>query len=187
MSEHNALDVVQTERIFLKKNISNEQTEFSEVAMQKDTYVPEGGYWENFYRTTDHKDWNELAYCWKYVCTYGLSLKTKVFKDMGWFKKNYIFYGFEDTDLGYRLAKRGFRFYRSRLKCLHLFHETQRSEFSNSDYLRHQLLKKTAKIFFHNQLHPEIFEHFRSLVDDGTTVRGTLVKLKKKLFSRQPD
>jgi GT2 family glycosyltransferase len=102
----------------------------------------------------------------KYVCTYSLAISKSLFKKIGWFRKNYIFYGFEDTDLGYRLNKAGVPFYLSPLKVYHLYHDNERSEFFNKTYYRHLVLSKTAKIFFLNHLDPEIYEHFISFMQE---------------------
>jgi glycosyltransferase involved in cell wall biosynthesis len=177
---HEQWDLVQTERIYLRQSTSNEHTSYECVDFDKDTYIPSGNYWEQFYRSPT--PWNDIPFGWKYVCTYGLSVKRETFQRLGWFKKNYIFYGFEDTDFGYRAMKAGLRFLKSELKCLHLYHETERSEFSNSEYLRYELLKKTARILFHNQLDTQVYEHFQHYVDDGLSLRELVFRLRKFLM-----
>ena len=79
--------------------------------------------------------------------------------------------------------KAGLRFRQSELKCLHLYHETERSEFSNSEYLRYELLKKSARIFFHNHLDTEIYTHFKRHVDDGFNLRELAFRLYKLLMT----
>jgi glycosyltransferase involved in cell wall biosynthesis len=176
---HAEWDLVQTERVYLKRSVCTESIAYEEVDFENDTYIPAGNYWEDFYRC--EIPWNQIPFGWKYVCTYGLSVRREVFKSLGWFKKNYIFYGFEDTDFGYRAMKAGLKFYRSDIKCLHLYHETERSEFSNSEYWRYQLLKKSARTLFHNQLDPLIYEHFKRYVDDGLDFNELAFRLKRLL------
>ena len=75
-------------------------------------------------------------------------MPTDVFKKTGWFRKTFCYYGLEDTDLGWRLQNAGYTFHLNHQSVYHLHHSTLRSEFFNSAYRRHKLLKKTSEIFF---------------------------------------
>ena len=178
---HEHSDLVQTERIYLKKSVCTDDVDFETIDFSRDTYLPGGDYWESFYRS--NIPWNKIPFGWKYVCTYGLSIKKDLFKSLGWFKKNYVFYGFEDTDFGYRAWNAKLKCEKIDLKCLHLYHETERSEFSNSEYKRYQLLKKSARIMFHNCLDPEVYEHFGRYVDDGIKLRELAFRVSRWLAS----
>lgn len=167
-------DVIQTERHYLKSNVSTNHTDYNDIHLPRDTFVPEKGYWHEFYAL--EKPWNELESGWKYVCTYSLTLSRELFQDIGWFKKTYMFYGFEDTDLGYRLFKAGKKFKLSDLKVLHLCQHDERSEYSNSDTLRQALLSKTAKIFYKNYLDREIYEQLKFLINDGPGLEDVVEK-----------
>jgi glycosyltransferase involved in cell wall biosynthesis len=160
-------DVVQWRRDYLSKNVPSTEITYDNVVPEKDCFVPEGGYWHKFYKETESKAWGEVADHWKYVCTYGFSLRRSLFMELGWFRKTFCFYGFEDTDLGWRLAQGGYTFHLNNESVFHLFHETERSEFKNSFFSRQKLLKNTARIFFNNNLSPEIFRVFKYLLRDN--------------------
>lgn len=175
LTEHQTFDVIQTKRHYLKKNVSGLNTNYSEINIDTDTFIPEGGYWHNFY--SNPTPWMQQDIPWKYVCTYSLSLLRKNFVDMGCFKKNYHFYGFEDTCLGLRSWKNGLSLHLSDLIVYHLFHANERSEYKNSDLHRMNLLKKTAKIFYHNHLDDEIYSSLGSLVNPGFSFKNTIHSL----------
>lgn len=160
---HSTHDVIQWRRDYLKKEVPSFTVNYSQVKRASDCFTPEGGYWERFYKDAAKTKWQELPDYWKYTCTYALSLKKSLFKEVGWFRKTYCFYGFEDTDLGLQLMRRGARFYFHDVPVFHLFHETARSEFRNSFFYRQKLLKNTARIFYHNTLDPEVYRVFKYL------------------------
>ncbi len=172
-------DLVQARRLYLKKEISSVGTNYQEVDKARDTYIPEGGYWHQFY--SESTPWNQRPVKWKYVCTYTLALSRELFLKAGWFRKNYHYYGFEDTDLGYRCVQLGAKLKLSEAEVLHLFHEDQRSEYKNSAIRRHLLLKKTAKIFFHNNLQTEIYRNLRNLVSESGLTEVIKKSVRRKL------
>lgn len=158
---HQKHDVIQWRRDYLNEKVDSPNIKYTEVIPAKDCFIPEGGYWHKFYKETEKVPWSQIPDYWKYVCTYGFSLKRSLFTDLGWFRKTYCFYGFEDTDLGWRLAQAGHSFHLNNEPVYHLFHETDRSEFQNSFISRQKLLKKTARIFFNNNISPEIYRVFK--------------------------
>jgi GT2 family glycosyltransferase len=127
------------------------------VDRARETFVLEEKYWGPFFAT---KDWASLPNFWKFACTYALSVKTADFKRAGWFRRTFVYYGFEDTDLGYRLAKRGLRFYMNPMVTYHLDSGEDRTEYRRSALFRQALLNKTAKIFYLNTLDPVVYRHF---------------------------
>ena len=150
-------DVVQIQRHHLKKNIKAiEAMKAPPHKIESMTYAPDRGYWKKFYQ--QGQTWNEMKAPWKYICTYGLALSSDLFKKVGWIRKVFLYYGFEDTDLGYRLFKHGCKFYLSDVIGYHQFGEYKRNEYSHSHIIRQELLSKTAKVFFHNNLDPDIFD-----------------------------
>lgn len=160
---HTTHDVIQWRRDYLKKEVPSFTVSYSEVEKARDCFIPEGGYWERFYQEAAKQGWRELPDHWKYTCTYALSLKKSLFKEVGWFRKTYCFYGFEDTDLGLQLLRKGASFHFHDVSVFHLFHETARSEFRNSFFHRQKLLKNTARIFYHNTMDPEAYRVFKYL------------------------
>lgn len=161
---HTTHDVVQWRRDYLKQEVPSFTVEYLNIKKATDCFIPEGGYWERFYQDAARERWPDLKDYWKYTCTYALSLPKALFKEAGWFRKTYCFYGFEDTDLGLQLMRRGAKFHFHDVSVYHLYHETGRSEFRNSFFHRQKLLKNTARIFYHNTLDPEAYRVFKYLL-----------------------
>ena len=157
---HKKFDVVQGARLELIETRSSGATLYSEIEPNTDTYVVDQGYWINFINSPD---WNQIVGGWKYTCTHSLSMRSDQFKEMGWFRKVFVGYGFEDSDLGYRLWKSGSKFTVNPKKVFHLYHANKRSEFANSLALKLELLKNTAKIFYMNTLDDDVFERCKFL------------------------
>jgi glycosyltransferase involved in cell wall biosynthesis len=172
IEKHRRFDVIQCKRLNLVREKSDADVCFEQIDASQDTFSTEDGYWEKFYSV---REWEKEPFFWKYTCTYGLSVPAKLFKRVGWIRKGFVFYGFEDVELGYRLAQVGSRFHLNETVTYHLFHKNERSEFHNSDYLRQALLAKTAQIFYLGRLEPEIFFHFRGLMKEQLPL-SSLVK-----------
>ncbi len=151
-----AADVIQSPRLHLKRLAPGD---YEKIDPARHTFVKGDGYWERFYSSA--ADWNQRALPWKYISTNTLSLRTKDFKQAGWFRKNHTCYGFEDTDLGWRLYQGGRRFYLSPLPAYHL---PRRSEFLHFQFVKRYLLGQAASIFFHNTHCLEAYEEFRGLI-----------------------
>ncbi len=162
---HEQHDVVQWRREYFHKNVSSMAILYADVQRDKHCFIPEGGYWHQFYDQAEKSGWTNLADHWKYACTYGFSMQRSLFKEVGWFRKTFCFYGLEDTDLGWRLANRDCSFHLEQTPVYHLYHETARSEFFNSSYKRQKLLKTTSEIFFYNNLSPDIYRVFQYLLN----------------------
>lgn len=151
-------DLIQHTRFHIRPEDSNEYIEFSNVDLKKQTFIEEESYWKPFF---DSQAWTDLENYWKYTCTYCLTLKREDFVQMGRFRRTFVSYGFEDTDLGYRFALANKRFHLSKNYTLHLTPHKTQSEYQHSQFIRHTLLSKTAKKFFLNHLDPKVFEHFQ--------------------------
>ena len=158
-------DALQARRVNLCQEASVETLEYNDVDESKDTILDEA-YWEEFIKIDN---WHELPYNWKYVCTHSFSMRRDLFWKIGGLKRNFIFYGFEDTDLGYRLVKRGFKLHLLDRKVYHLFHENTRSEFLNLKSLRHSLLSRTAQIFYLHHLDEDIYENLLGFMEPEPT------------------
>jgi glycosyltransferase involved in cell wall biosynthesis len=164
LREHEEVDVLQIRRYDLTTEASSSSRVYTELT--SGDLQPPDSYWRSFFNC---ENWPELTHFWKYTCTYGLSMRAELFKRMGWFKRNYVFYGFEDTDLGYRLAQAGCRFRLSSIVGYHLHHFSDRSEFNNSTVRRRALLQQTAQIFFLNHLDSDVYQLFKSLISPHTS------------------
>jgi glycosyltransferase involved in cell wall biosynthesis len=172
--KHRSWDVVQSVRLHLKKKMRDFHISYESINVEKDTYVLEKKYWGAFFSV---KSWQSLPFFWKYTCTYALSLKSAHFKQAGWFKRTFVYYGFEDTDLGYRLAKAGRTFFLNPTVTYHLDAKSDRSEYQRSSYLRQMLLSKTAKVLFLNTLDPAIYQHFILLMGGERSAMGAIRSL----------
>ncbi len=162
---HRQHQVVQWRREYLRQEFSSANQSYEAIQLEKQCYVPEQGYWHRFYKDAEEKGWQNIPDGWKYACTYAFSMHKKTFQDAGWFRKTFCFYGLEDTDLGWRLAKGGYSFHLESTPVYHLYHEDIRSEFFNSSFRRQKLLKSTAEIFFYNNLSPDIYRVFQYLLN----------------------
>ena len=149
-----AWDGVQAKRIQLSQKASHLDFQYGNHDPGKDTTTT-SDYLKEFIETPN---WHLLPFNWKYVCTYGFSIRRELFWKLGGIRKNFICYGFEDVELGYRLVKRGYRLHLLDLEVFHLFHEDERSEFSNLQSLRHRLLTCTAQIFYLHHLDKDIYK-----------------------------
>ncbi len=171
-------DALQARRINLSYSASSLQLEYDKVNRKEDCIADEP-YWEDFIKNT--RDWNQLPFNWKYVCTHSFSLRKDVFWEVGGLKKNYIFYGFEDTDLGYRLVKGGYKLRLLDVDVFHMFHENSRSEFLNLKSLRHSLLSRTAQIFYLHHLDEDIFENLLGFMEPEPTFQRVVNRIVRTL------
>ena len=151
--DHFRADVVQLKRYHLKSGVDIGSLPPDPEKWKKIRYIEDERYWGAFYK----KGFENSRPPWKYICTYGLSLSKKDFTDCGRFGSHFTGYGFEDTDLGWRLYKAKKKFLLSDTACLHQPPKKNRRE-HKSFFNRQEQLSKTAKIFFHNHPDPEIYE-----------------------------
>lgn len=152
-------DVLQFPRLHIEQEHSSAKTTY-ETVDKSVCYVEEAHYWTPFFKT---KSWMQIPQFWKYTCTYALALRKDDFLKAGRFKRFYVSYGFEDTELGYRLAKLEKRFHLVNQDVLHLTSYSQ-SEYKLSRSKRRQLLQKTAKQFFLSTLDVDNYFHLKSLM-----------------------
>lgn len=145
--------VVQFQRFHVRQELSLLNPEYSQIRLGADTYIEEAAYWSQLFNC---ESWMNLADFWKYTCTYALGLHRSHFQAVGRFKKYYVSYGFEDTDLGYEFMLRGFKF---KLIKKPLFHLTayDRMQYKNSRFQRLALLRKTSALFYLQHLNPKIY------------------------------
>ena len=176
---HQKADVVQLKRYHLKKTMDLDILFSDPESLKKHCYIEEENYWGTFYKKGFQNSWPP----WKYVCTYGLSLSKRDFMDYGRFNTNFTGYGFEDTDLGYRLYKAKKKFSLCDIHCYHQPPESIRREHKNL-LKRHVQLSKTAKIFFYNHLDPEIYEHLAVYMKQERGLSYFFPSLRKPIFPK---
>ena len=148
--------VIQHPRFHLKREAP---TDYRHINSSRHTFVKGKGYWEKFYASGE--SWNDKRLPWKYISTNTLCLTAALFKKAGRFRKNYTCYGFEDTDLGWRLYQMGQRFHLNNSPTYHLY---RRSEFLHFDFMKRFLLSRSANIFFHNTHSLEGYQEFAHLI-----------------------
>lgn len=154
-------EVIQYTRYHIRPNLSHAGVKYQLIDPEKDLYVEEPSYWGPFFESND---WNLIPNHWKYTCTYCLAMSKKHFQQAGRFRRTYSTYGFEDTEIGYQLAKLGLKFELNKLKTYHLTPFANNSLQLGRKYFRHQLLSRTAQIFYLNNLEPVLFTHFRGFM-----------------------
>ena len=157
--EHEAgADLVQLQRYHLIRPLPSEFAGDLQ-SLKSGLYIKESAYWKPFY----DKGFEGVSAPWKYVCSYGLSLSKKDFIEQGRFGRTFVYYGFEDTDLGYRMFKAGKKLKLSRIQCVHQFIPQSKRE-DGGAYKRRAFLSKTAKNFYLRHLDPLIFEELSSFM-----------------------
>jgi glycosyltransferase involved in cell wall biosynthesis len=169
-------DALQAKRINLSREASSLDFNYDEAQENRDC-IGNDPYWDEFLRNS--KAWHKRPYNWKYLCTHSLSLRKDLFWKLGGIKRNFIFYGFEDTDLGYRLVKSGGKLSLLDVKVYHMFHENERSEFMNLKSLRHTLLSRTAQIFYRHHFDDDIYENLITFMGPEPSLKRLLRRLKK--------
>ena len=148
------------------------------LSTKKRDLIEQKKYWKDFNKT---KDWSSLPHHWRYVYTNSLSVKRKLFWKLGGLRKNFIFYGFEDTDFGYCLTKSGYKLHLLDMEVFHLFHKNTRSEFFNLQGFRNRLLTRTAHIFYLNHLAEDIYEVLLRYMRPEPTIKAFIKYLFKIL------
>lgn len=146
-------DVIQFPRRHIRPEKSSIGTRIDSLA-EADTYVEEKNYWQPFFESSN---WMTLPQFWRYACTYGLGVRKSQLKEVGTFRDVFRQYGFEDTELAFRLARNGAKFQLVKSDIFHLTPPAQKSRYKHSQIVRQLMLAKTAKIFFLSTLDPEIY------------------------------
>jgi glycosyltransferase involved in cell wall biosynthesis len=147
-------DLIQFQRFHINQDLSRTNPVYKNIELKKDTYIEEAAYWSQLFFCDN---WTDLPHYWKYTCTYALGIKREDFIRIGMFKKYYISYGFEDTDLGFEAFNLGLKFQIVKLPLLHLTSYDQ-MQYKNSARKRLQLLRVTAELFYLQHLKKEIYE-----------------------------
>jgi glycosyltransferase involved in cell wall biosynthesis len=148
--------LIQIKRYDLNEEFTKSGKEIELVDFEKDLIHVGREYWHDFF--SRGQSWDEWDNKWKYVCTYGLILSRKLLDEIGWIRKTYTFYGFEDTEIGYQVALKNQKYKLSNVTSYHQFHGKERSEFFNRQGRRQKVLARTAKVFYHNNLKSDIFK-----------------------------
>lgn len=156
IQELNHFDLIQFSRLHIKQVNSQKNPSFSQVDIKNQTYIEEEHYWNQLFTT---EDWNKMDFFWKYTCTYALGISKADFYDCGRFKRHFVSYGFEDTDIGFRMSRKKKKFKLIPKPLLHLTNYST-MQYQNSKFLRDQLLRKTSKLLYLDNLDAEIYKAF---------------------------
>lgn len=146
-------------RHFLRDQQELSAKTYRDFSIGKDTLLSWGGHWEDFYRDPKVQD------AWKWTSTYCLCLPKEVFFRVGGFRRCFSSYGFEDTELGYRLNKEGYSLEILDQDVLHLPTTQERSEYSADFQKRKTLLAKSFSSFVRVTLDRGLFDIFGSTIN----------------------
>lgn len=90
---------------------------------------------------------------WQRVATPNLSIRKEHLEKIGGFSRDFVFWGFEDVDLGYRLKRSGLRLiWDDKIKVYHLYHLRE----SGSKFNDLMAFKIGANILYNKYLDDEI-------------------------------
>ncbi|MNT57430.1 hypothetical protein D3C72_1947940 [compost metagenome] len=125
----------------------------------EDTQLSWGGHWEQFYR-----DWSAEPHIWRWTSTYCLCLPRDVFMALGGFHRAFRCYGFEDTELGYRLHKADFRLQILDTDAYHLPVALGRSEYQAEPARKQQILRQSFQVLLRATLDPQMVDLFQHVI-----------------------
>jgi len=98
---------------------------------------------------------------WHRVVTANLSIRKKYLNKIGGFSKDFVFWGFEDVDLGYRLSKLKLQLiWDDKIKVYHLYHPRESGKRSNNLLS----LKIGTNILYNKYLDKEIIYIFTDVI-----------------------
>jgi len=99
---------------------------------------------------------------WQRIITSNLSLRKKYIEKTGGFSRDFVFWGFEDVDLGYRLKQLNLRFiWDDKIKVYHLYHPREAGN-KLKDY---QVFKIGANILYNKYQDNEIIRVFTDVIN----------------------
>ena len=158
---HRKFDVIQGKRFELNKRDSNLLRSYDQISKRRRTDLEDSVFWGSFYNDHDNKTkWVDQPAPWRFVCSHSLSVKKAHFLQSARFRSTFCHYGFEDTDLGYRLFNNGFdKFHLYRKPVYHCYQSKSLSEYSNSHWKKLRVLRKSARVFYRNTLDDQVFEY----------------------------
>ncbi|NQY99691.1 MAG: glycosyltransferase [Bdellovibrionales bacterium] len=158
--------LVQFPRHMMKESASHQFMPYEQIDQSEHTYK-QNHYWEQFKAT---KDWESLKNYWKYTCTYGLAVTRKTFESVGPFRSEYIYYGFEDVDFGYRLYQSGAKFLLLNSPVYHLYPDKENS-FHFDQQKRFNALSRSASIFLHRNFDLAFYMDLNHFLDSSVSLR----------------
>lgn len=104
------------------------------------------GVWRDFH--TSEVPWMERPQPWRMTSTYCLAIRREHFVELGGFRIWFAKYGFEDTDLGLRAYKKGWRLKRSDSDVFHLSPHPRRQGMRGPSVRRDNRMRESARRYF---------------------------------------
>ena len=143
---HRLYHVVSPVRKYLSKACT-ENFEISFAKLSQDDLMTTP--WDKYLGTLyEASDWQALPWPWMYFMTYALSITKEKFGQTGGFRTNYISYGYEDLDLGYRLFNDGkTEYYNYKFAVYHLYHFESGNEYTLENDFRYFQLAMSTRTF----------------------------------------
>lgn len=166
---HKLYHIVSPVRKYLSEVATQKKLSLTDIKPTDLMETPWDKYLETLYRSSD---WQSLPQPWMYFMTYALSISKKKFMQAGGFRTNYISYGYEDLDLGFRLlADKKTEYYNFKSAVYHLYHFESGNEYTlDNDFRYFQLAMSTRTFIAQN-----FFEDAKTLIKLAT------LKNKKQL------
>lgn len=151
--------LVMARRHFLRNGLLVDGKAYGDFVKGEHTQLSWGGHWEDFYR-----DWENTSDIWRWTSTYCLAVSKNDFFAIGGFRRSFYCYGFEDTDLGYRLHQRKVDLKVLDSDVFHLPFQETRSEYAKDILRRKKLLLKSFEVFERSVLNPRLSDFFKTVL-----------------------
>lgn len=151
--------LIMPRRHFLLSDLPIGEKSYKDFNKGEDTQLSWGGHWEDFYRTSE-----DVVDIWRWTSTYCLVVPKSEFLAVGGFRRAFYCYGFEDTDLGYRLHQQGLTLKVLKADVFHMPVNEQRSEYAKDILQRKMLLRKSFEVFKRSALNSRLDELFRTVL-----------------------
>ncbi len=121
--------------------------------------IPERERWE---KPEGFRDENYLIDKWFRFVTANLSIRKKYLEEIGGFDKDFVFWGFEDTDLGYRLSRKFnlIFIWDDKIKVYHLYHSREAGDKLNDLFA----FKIGLDILYNKYLDKEIYDIYKEVI-----------------------
>ncbi len=138
-------DVVMPIRRYLNATTTQIATGKEKCFNDKDLLVAPWDQFMNLVYQAD--DWGGLEFPWKFFMTYCLAMPKSLFFKTGGFRTNYISYGYEDLDLGFRTFQISTRAKLLPIEVFHLYHFQNGAEYDLKSFRRYYHLAMTSRVF----------------------------------------
>ncbi len=129
---------------------------------------PKSPAWDFFYN--DPLPWNERPTPWRWASTCCLGVQLDNFWQVGGFRESYCMYGFEDTDLAYRLWRRGAKFSLMNSTVIQVDNQPEDSDYFGDDDIKTLCLERAAPFFYIQHCTPEAFSALEPYITSHSSI-----------------